>query len=47
VLYDDTGELLLLATLVSRDPAGEETLRALLRTLELHREPEKTGVTTP
>jgi hypothetical protein len=47
VLYDDTGELLLLATLVSRDPAGEETLRALLRTLELHREPEKAGVTTP
>lgn len=47
VLYDDTGEQLLLATLVSRDLAGEETLRALLRTLELHREPEKTGITTP
>jgi hypothetical protein len=47
VLYDDTGEQLLLATLVSIDLAGEETLRALLRTLELHRDPGKSGITTP
>ena len=47
VLYDDTGEQLLLATLVSSDLAGEETLRALLRTLELHRDPDKSGITTP
>ncbi len=47
VLYDDTGEQLLLATLVSSDLAGEETLRALLRTLELQRDPDKSGITTP